>query len=252
MVGGERRAMGDDDQSRSELTGSITRMLRRLPEHDDDVFQKLFQFYFGQLKFLARRQLKRRNANLRVRDDDDLVAEVLTEFLMQGAENELPTLDNREGVLKMLSKRLGQRAVNHVRKDLAQKRGAGLELGESALGEPAEGSGAWGLDNFAGLGPAPDAAVLQAEDIQALHARVAKILGDPVLMDYFLCWTQGQSWQQMRDTFGVSRPTVFRKIKMLFDRLQAYADEMQVELTTDEFPPPEDTSATDVPLPPAR
>jgi hypothetical protein len=71
-------------------------------------------------------------------------------------------------------------------------------------------------------------------------------------MDYFLCWTQGQSWQQMRDTFGVSRPTVFRKIKMLFDRLQAYADEMQVELTTDEFPPPEDTSATDVPLPPAR
>lgn len=244
--------MGDNDQSRSELTGSITRMLRRLPEHDDDVFQKLFQFYFGQLKSLARRQLKRRNANLRVRDDDDLVAEVLTEFLIQGAENELPTLDNREGVLKMLSKRLGQRAVNHVRKDLAKKRGAGLELGESALGEPGEGSGVWGLDNFAAPGPAPDAAALQAEDIQALHARVATILGDPVLMDYFLCWTQGQNWRQMMTTFGVSRPTVFRKLKMLFDRLQEYADEIQAELTTDESPRPEDRSPPDGTRPPAK
>ena len=207
-----------DSQARSDFTGSITLMLRRLPERDPDVFDRLFRFYLDRLRDLASRRL--RNANRRVRDEEDLAAEVLADFLMQGGDGLLPEVRSRDDVLRMLAKRIRQRAINHVRDGNAQKRGGGLVAGESVLGSPNDSGLGGGLANFPDDAPAPDAPLIAVEELESFHQRVQQTLKDPQLFRYFELWAEGSDWSQMAEEFQVSRATVFRKLEKIVGQLE--------------------------------
>lgn len=207
-----------DSQARSDFTGSITAMLKRLPERDPDVFDRLFRFYLDSLRDLASRRL--RNANRRVRDEEDLAAEVLADFLMQGGDGLLPEMQSREDVLRMLAKRIRQRAINHVRDGKAQKRGGGLVAGESVLGSPDNSGFGGGLASFPDDAPAPDAPLIAVEELESVHKRVQQTLKDPQLIRYFELWAEGSGWNQMAEEFQVSRATVFRKLERIVGQLE--------------------------------
>jgi len=206
---------------RLEITGTITRLLRRLPEREDDVFEKLFHHYFGQLQLVARKRL--RKTNRRVKDEEDLVAEVLAEFLMQGGRNELPTIHSREDVLRMLNKRIRLRAINHLRDARAAKRGGGQLIGESGLQDGTNQNSGSGLAGFPTDEPTPPEVLILAEQVDQLHTRIRRMIGDPGLILYFERWAEGQSCREMEQTFQVSQATVYRKLNRLFDRLREYA-----------------------------
>lgn len=210
-----------DSPSRSELAGTITRLVRRLPERQPSVSQALFEFLMSRLSQVARKRLA--TAQRRVEDEEDLLGEVIGEFLMAGEQGQLPPLKSREDVLKMLSRRLQQRAANMHRDQNAEVRGGGHVRGDSAVGR-GQGSGERvGFDNLAGDSPRPEDRLLRADDLREIYREIERTLNDEALFRVYTLWGSGLTKEQIGEAIQLSPSSVYRKLAMILDRLrQAY------------------------------
>lgn len=208
-----------DSSSRSELTGTITRLVRRLPERDADVAQALFAFLMARLERVARARLA--NMQRRIHDEDDLLAEVIGEFLIQGEQGELPPLESREDMLKMLSYRLQQRAANMHRNETAAIRGGGLVQGDSAVSLNDSPEKPKGFDSLPGFSPAPEDRLLRAEDLQAVYREIEAALDDPSLFRVYQLWGNGLTKDQISEEIGLGQASVYRKLALILERLQS-------------------------------
>lgn len=210
-----------DRQSRSEFAGSITRLVRRLPDRQPSVSQALFEFLMSRLAGVARKRLA--TARRRVEDEDDLLGEVIGEFLMAGEQGQLPTLKSREDVLKMLSRRLQQRAANMHRDQKAEFRGGGDVRGDSALGWNPGANKRAGFDNLAGDSPRPDDRLLRADDLREIYGEIERTLNDEALFRVYTLWGSGLTKEEIGKAIELSPSSVYRKLEMILDRLrQAY------------------------------
>lgn len=207
-----------DSQSRSEISGTITRLVRRLPDRNSDVSQALFEFLMTQLEGVARARLAK--AKKRTQDEEDLLGEVIGEFLVAGEKGALPPIQSREDVLKMLSRRLRQRAANIHRYENAEIRGGGQERGDSALGWGTSESGQAGFDHLPGDAPSPDSRLLRAEDLQEIYAAIEKALGDSALFHVYTLWGSGLTKEEISREIDRSPSSVYRKLELILQRLR--------------------------------
>lgn len=207
-----------DSQSQSEITGTITRLVRRLPEREPDVSQALFEFLMVKLERLAQARLA--TAQKRVQNEEDLLGEVIGEFLVAGEQGRLPPIQCREDVLKMLSRRLQQRAANIHRYENAEIRGGGEERGDSALGWGNSDSGPAGFDNLPGHSPSPDSRLLRADDLREIYAAIETALGDQSLFRVYTLWATGLTKEEISREIGFSPSSVYRKLELILSRLQ--------------------------------
>lgn len=207
-----------DSQSPSEFTGTITRLVRRLPERNADVTQALFEFLMARLERQARTRLA--NAKKRVRDEEDLLGEVIGEFLIAGEKGALPAIQSREDVLKMLSRRLQQRAANFHRHENQAIRGGGNVDGDSALGWGDDASGQVGFDKLPGDSPSPDDRLLRAEDLQEVYGEIQEAINDDNLFHIYKLWGSGLTKQEISHEIELSPSSVYRKLELILQRLQ--------------------------------
>jgi hypothetical protein len=177
----------------------------------------LFDFYFEKIKRLALQKLQA--GNRRASDEEDLALEILGDFLVAGRAGQFPDFRSREDVLRMLSARAKQRAINVHRDSNRQKRGGGSVQGESALVNETDGTQHGGLDGLSGDGPRPEDAVIEAEEIEALNSRLKDCLGEP-LFPVFELWKDGHTAAEITGILKISRATVYRKLELIDERLR--------------------------------
>lgn len=208
--------MSEPDEHQT-LSGSITRLIRMLPNSDHHSARRLFDFYRDRLVALARKRLG--DADRRFRDEDDIVGEVLAQFLLDGGHGQLPLINNRTDVLRMLYQRINLRVKNHVRDANRLKRGGGKVANESALAAP-EGQPSFGLDSLPGESRPPDAVLIDLEELQSLNERIIQCLPDDKLRNFADCWLQGLVPSEIAKQLKVSQSTVYRKMDVVLEALR--------------------------------
>ena len=94
-----------------------------------------------------------------------------------------------------------RKAIDHLRRELAEKRGGGNILGESAILERA------------GASPEPNPA-FAAQVAEDFHLRLEQ-LADDVLVDIAIAKMEGYSNKEIADRFGVTVRTIERKLNLI-------------------------------------
>lgn len=194
----------------------ITRWLWRMERGDQSTLSRLFQFYHHQLLRVAQTALG--NHNRRVADEDDLVAEVLGEFFLDGLAGDLPLLKSREDALWMLWSRVQCRARNMVRDANRQCRGGGRVRGDSVFRD-LSADGGRGFDQLPGTNPPVDECLILQEELAELHGRFLDCLG-PALAPTAQLWLQGQTPAQIAEEVGISISSVYRKLRRILEQFE--------------------------------
>jgi uncharacterized protein YerC len=184
----------------SSPTGTITRLLRQLPNQDEQVLQDIFNFYFAGLALRAKSILKGLGG-VRIMDEEDLAILVMTAFLKDATAGELVGLRSRHDVWRMLSKRIRLRAINMVRNEKRKKKN---EVGESAFRGR---DGAWevnGIHQQAGR---------SIEDLSLYHDELIKALHDPIERMIAILLLEGKDVPAISEELGRSPATIYRKLR---------------------------------------
>jgi uncharacterized protein YerC len=183
----------------SSYSGTITHLLRQLPNKDEQVVQDVFNFYFRRLAEKARHHL-RNVGRVRVADEEDLAMLVLTAFLNDATAGELGELRSRHDVWRMLAKRTRLRAINMVRDEKRLRRD---EVGESVFRDAHGGHDPLGIQNQAGRAD---------HDIDTLHQELLSHLTDPLEYQVANLLLEGNDIPQIIELTGKSSTTIYRKI----------------------------------------
>lgn len=193
---------------------SITRLLGRLPEQAESVEFVLFDYYFHRLAAYAQTRLQR--GNTRAADGDDLAQSIFWKFLTDGRDGQLPEFESRADAWRMLLKRVTQRADNHNRDAICQKRGGGRVLGEADLEANSDSSTPGVFANEPGQEPQPWEVLI----VQEFNAKCDGWLEEPSLIKLFELWRNGCPVEEMARTMNCSKATVHRKVGLILDRLR--------------------------------
>ncbi len=190
------------------LTGSVTRLLRRLRSGDQAALRSLLPRYWGLLLGRARRHLDPKVC--RAAGVEDVAQEVVCEFY-RGVENsEWGRLDNRKDLVALLLHLTDCRALNAVRHERARKRGGGHVRDENAFADNGPGRSA-GLDQAVpdDLLP-PDEAVAHEELWQRFQAQL-----DDSLLPFVQMRLDEWPIGRMAEVMQCSERTVYRKLALI-------------------------------------
>lgn len=126
--------------------GSITLWFEQLRQGDADAAAKLWDRFFERLVKIARMEMQ--TANRRVADEEDLAAGVMTALCRRADNGQLPSIDDRNCLWRMLLTWTRHDITDHVRADRRLKRGGGqirggsvfdngLDVSDQTLADPA-------------------------------------------------------------------------------------------------------------------
>ena len=192
-----RREMSEDP------TGTVTHFFHRLRAGDESAAQGLWQHFYPRLVALAWKALAGRPK--RTADAEDAAISAFTS-LWKHADNFSVVL-NRDDLWKLLATITVRKAIKQARHELAEKRGGGRVVGESALTRP-DGS-PLPLDEAAGELPAQEFDLHLAELLDTL---------DPKLRSIAVFRLLGHSNRDIAATLGCTERSVERKLQII--RLQ--------------------------------
>jgi DNA-directed RNA polymerase specialized sigma24 family protein len=179
--------------------GSITHWFEELRSGDQTAAARLWDRYFPRLVSLARARLQ--GASRRFADEEDVALSVFDSFCRGADRFSFEDRDDLWQLLVTITVRKAHDAVAHERR---QKRGEGRVLDEAA-------SAASGLDGVVGREPPPELAVLVAEELQYLLAK----LGNPVLQSLATMKMEGYSEAEMAQRLGCTERSVRRKLQLI-------------------------------------
>ena len=132
--------------------GSISECFERLAAGDNNAVQQLWNRYFEQLLGVAKKQIG--TVPRRAFDEEDVVLSVF-ECLREGAQDgRFDEMRDRTDLWKLLVAMTQQKATDRVRRELAQKRGGGKTIHESALTDSSQG-GRFRMDELFADEPSP-------------------------------------------------------------------------------------------------
>ena len=188
--------------------GSVTDWLGNLRDRADPVAsQRLWERYITELVRVARQKLG--GAPRRVADEEDVAAAAFASFYRGVEANRFTQLNDRDDLWQVLLVLTERKALNQIRYELAQRRGAGKVVGESAMGDAAHGVG--GLADVADPGPTPAFAVEVSEQLEhLLHS-----LGDPALRQIALLKLEGCTNREIAERLSVSLRSVERRLALI-------------------------------------
>ena len=188
---------------------SVTQWLAALKAEQSTAGERLWQRYVDKLARLARKNLV--HARRRSADEEDIVAEVFTDFLNGVKDGRFERLCDRSDLWQVLTMLTERRLVSHFRREGAAKRGQGRVRGESAFAHPSGLSAGPGINQIAGREPTPEFAFEVAETL----ARLMRFLENDLLRALARDNLAGYTQQEMAERNGISLPTVQRKLKLV-------------------------------------
>jgi len=189
----------------------VTLWLDRFLQGDQDAVQPLWDRYYAPLLRLARRKLgahARRSA-----DEEDVALSAFNSFCRAATAGRFAQLDDHHDLWRLLVTITARKASAQLKRQFAQKRGAGQVHGESVFGQRGSGagdssSGGAGIGAVAGGGPTPELDALVREECR----RLLDSLGDEALEQVALKKLEGYTNEEIARDLGCAVATVERKL----------------------------------------
>ncbi|MBL9123872.1 MAG: hypothetical protein JNG90_09590 [Planctomycetaceae bacterium] len=147
--------------------------------------------------------------------DEEDVAQCAFYSLCRGfASGRFEGVRNRDDLWWLLLTITKQKSVDHIRKELAQKRGDGKVQSEAPPGASDGLPGGIVLDQLIGKEPTPEFLVMLDEQ----HRRLLAILGDETLRRIASARIEGYSTAEIAASIGVSIRSIDRKLRIIRER----------------------------------
>lgn len=194
---------------------SVTAWIAQVKLGDDDAAQKLWQRYHEPLLSLAANVL--RSATRREADEEDVVQEAFDAFFRAARDGQLHEGTDRDDFWALISKITVNRAKDHRRRPLRQKRGQGKVRGESALDSPLEADARRGLEQIA------DARSRNDESIRALVEELCQMfdrLGETQVAEIVGLRAANWTLLEIAQQLDITVATVRRKLRLMAERLE--------------------------------
>lgn len=192
-------------ESQNPSVGSITQYIGGLREGDNIATQEVWNRYFRRLIGLARNRL--RDAPKRMADEEDVVVSAFESFYRGVEDGKFPKLNDREDLWQVLVMITARKAVNQLKHEFRQKRGAGKV--KQLDGSPDDSNA--GYREVIGDEPTPSFAMAVAEQCDELLDQ----LQDETLQNVAVWKMQGDTNDQIAERLGCKTRTVERKLKMI-------------------------------------
>jgi RNA polymerase sigma factor (sigma-70 family) len=200
---------------------SVTVWISKLRSGELDALEKLWAHYSDRLIELARLRLD--NSPRQVADEDDIVNSVFLSLCRGAQAGRFGKLQNRDEMWWLLLAITRRKIVDHVRREKAQKRGAGQLETEADLAGRDQSSVAFRLDQLVGSEPTPEFAAMLDEE----HDRLLGLLRDNRLRQVAALRIEGYTVQEIAERIDISKRSVERKLDLI---RKLWAEELGDEL----------------------
>jgi RNA polymerase sigma factor (sigma-70 family) len=190
---------------------SVSLWITNLKEGNADAAQQLWERYAQRLVAIAQRRMK--DAPKRVADEEDVAASVFQSLCRGAAAGRFQNLKNRDDLWWLLLAITKQKVVDHVRREMAQKRGAGRVQFESGLNGNVDESSGFTLDRLVGDEPTPEFVVMLEEQ----HERLLGLLRDDRLRQIAVFRIEGFTVPEIAEDLRVSTRSIERKLQLIRD-----------------------------------
>jgi DNA-directed RNA polymerase specialized sigma24 family protein len=189
---------------------SVSQWIVDVKADGQEAAQRLYNRY---LRRLAKHVRKRMNGtSRRMNDEEDVAHAALTSLFMQIRRGSFPQVANRCDLWQVLIMLANRRVVDLKRREFSLKRGAGREVGESALGECGDMSGdCRAIEQVIGHEPPPEM-VVELEDV---CRRLLDQLDDPLMKQTAALKLEGYDQAEIAQRVGCAPRSVQRKLGLI-------------------------------------
>ena len=189
--------------------GSVSGWISRLKSGEADAAQNLWDRYARQLVALARRRLG--DAPKSSADEEDVAQNVFGSICRGATAGRFANVQNRDDLWWVLLTITKQKVVDHIRHELAQKRGMGVVRSESQLNNATADDVGFALDRLVGDDPTPEFLVTLQEESD----RLLRLLRDDTLRRIALFRIEGYTVSEIAADLGISTRAVERKLQLI-------------------------------------
>lgn len=195
----------DSTQDDFDDEGSITRVIRRMQNGDQDGAAYLWQRFYLRLKYLVKDRLRSQLGSLS--DEEDLALDSLSEMFKGLLDGKYPSLDNREEFWRLLVTVASRNVIDEINRENRLKRGGGKVFHESAFSSLHDENAAL-FEQIASTVEAPDVQLMITERCTEL----LESLTDEGLQAIAIMKTAGSTNQEVADALGLSLRSVERRL----------------------------------------
>lgn len=197
------------------IQGSVSGWIHNLNQGELDAAQNLWNRYAGQLVEIARRKLG--DAPKSAADEEDVAQNVFASICRGAAAGRLMDVKNRDDLWWLLLAVTRQKVASHVRREMAQKRGAGRVCSESALRGDVGSNSGFRLDYVVGEEPTPEFIAMLNEQ----HLRLLEVLTSPSLRQVAVSRIEGYTVAEIAARLAISIRAVERKLQLIRSKWSA-------------------------------
>ena len=189
-------------------TNSITRLIQRLETDESLAARELWDRFIHRLIQAARVRLK--NLPRRAADEEDVAITAFDAFLRGVKDNRFARLEHREDLWQVLAMLTERKAIALMRSELAQKRGGGLNRGESVFDH-------WITDDGGELGIAnvPDSDPETVDGFTRDVREMLESLKDAKTRDVANAKLAGYTNEEVAQRLRISLRAVERKLQLI-------------------------------------
>ena len=185
---------------------SITLWFDQLRRGDQLAAQRLWDRLFERLVLYAKTRMK--NANRCVSDEEDIAIGVMSALCGAASRGELPSIDNREDLWRMLLSWTHNDIIDHCRYHQRTKRGGRVR---DFTADDMNRGNAFSLDDIVGNTPPADVLHEMGDQFHLLLNR----LPQKQLQEIAIARLHGHSNEEIAKTQNVSIRTIERKLNLI-------------------------------------
>lgn len=187
----------------------IPDLIERLRRGDEDAMRLVFEMFYSRVVRRAARELRGRPRGMT--DEEDLAQSTLRSFWGALQAGRLGALDDAKSIERLLMKMVARKAVDWLRHEGAQKRGAGHVRGDSALPRAAPADDSDGSVQIPGDLSTPSARAAAEEWWQHLF----DLLPDDDCRQIVREKLDGATNREIADRLGFSLRMVERRLQLI-------------------------------------
>ncbi|HKD38454.1 MAG TPA: ECF-type sigma factor [Pirellulales bacterium] len=189
----------------------VTLWMRKLGDRDGRAAEVIWNQYFQRLAYFARQKLDKLPA--RVADEEDVALSAMHSFYRGAAAGRFPQLADRQDLWRILITITARKVWTQMRRQGADKRGAGRVRGESVF-QQRDGDDGVGIEQVLSREPTPELACLVAENCN----NMLDSLGDETLRQIALFKLEGYTNEEIAERLECVPRTVERKLERIRDK----------------------------------
>jgi RNA polymerase sigma factor (sigma-70 family) len=193
----------------TEAPASISQWLSLLKCGEVEAAQKLWDRYRRRLVKLASRRLA--GVSKRMADEEDVAQSIFFSLCRGAAAGRFNDVRDRDDLWWLLIAISRQKSVDLIRREMAQKRGAGRVRSQAALSNDGESESASALDQLIGTQPTPDVLAMLNEQSRRLFG----LLADDRLRRIAASRIEGYTVGEIATDLSMSIRSVERKLQLI-------------------------------------